>query len=370
MMQDKKTLYHRVYEQIQIRRERALSGKINCIKWGLPRFEEEHPGLEQGKNILFTANSKVGKTQICDFLILFNIVRQIIDEKLDIRVKLFYFTLEMTAYQKMLSAFSHILYIKEGLRIAPKDLRSTKADNVLSQDILDIIAKYEPYFKKIEEIVEFIDDKRHPTAMYDIMRSYALANGKIVTRQIEINGEIIEVEDHYEPNDPDEYVIMVVDHISLIQPEKQRGVQLDLRESISLLSSNYMIKLRNRFNHICVAVQQQAQSQESVENKKFDRLMPTLDGLGTNKTTQQDFDVIFGLYSPFRHKIPEYLGYDVKFFKDNIRFLEIIGGREGGGGVVCPLYFDGAVNYFKELPKSDDHPRLSKTYQFIEAMRK
>jgi hypothetical protein len=59
MIEDKKTLYRRVYEQIQTRRERVLSGKINCIKWGLPRFEEEHPGLEQGKNILFTANSKV-----------------------------------------------------------------------------------------------------------------------------------------------------------------------------------------------------------------------------------------------------------------------------------------------------------------------
>ena len=369
MIEEKKTLYRRVYEQIQTRRERILIGKINCIKWGLPRFEEEHPGLEQGKNILFTANSKVGKTQICDFMILFNVVRQIIDENLDIRVKIFYFTLEMTSYQKMLSAFSHILYIKEGLRIAPKDLRSTKADKVLSQEVLDIIAKYEPYFKKIEEIVEFIDDVRHPTGMYNLMRSYALANGKIITRQIEIDGEITEVEDHYQPNDPDEYVIMVVDHISLIQPEKQKGVQLDLRESISLLSANYMIKLRNRFNHICVAVQQQAQSQESVENKKFDRLMPTLDGLGTNKTTQQDFDVIFGLYSPFRHKIPEYLGYDIKFFQDNIRFLEIIGGREGGGGVICPLYFDGAVNYFKELPLPSDSEQMARTYNFIKAVR-
>ena len=370
MTENKKTLYDRVYEQIVNRRDRLLKGNINCIPWGLPRFEEEHPGLEQGKNLLFTANSKVGKTQICDFLILFNIVRQIIDENLDIKVKIFYFTLEMTSYQKMLSAFSHILYIKEGLRIAPKDLRSTKADNILSEEILKIIERYEPYFKKIEEIVEFIDDVRNPTGMYDIMRKYALANGKIITRNITLdNGEIIEVEDRYEPNNPDEYVIMVVDHISLIQPEKQRGVQLDLRESISLLSANYMIKLRNRFNHICVAVQQQAQSQESVENKKFDRLMPTLDGLGTNKTTQQDFDVIFGLYSPFRHKIPEYMGYDITFFKDNIRFLEIIGGREGGGGVICPLYFDGATNYFKELPLPTDQENLNKVSNFIKHMR-
>lgn len=169
MTENKKTLYDRVYEQIVNRRDRLLKGNINCIPWGLPRFEEEHPGLEQGKNLLFTANSKVGKTQICDFLILFNIVRQIIDENLDIKVKIFYFTLEMTSYQKMLSAFSHILYIKEGLRIAPKDLRSTKADNILSEEILKIIERYEPYFKKIEEIVEFIDDVRNPTGRIKII---------------------------------------------------------------------------------------------------------------------------------------------------------------------------------------------------------
>ena len=55
----KSKLFDRVYQKIVDRRERIKSGKINCIPWGLPRFEEDHPGLEQGKNILFTANSKV-----------------------------------------------------------------------------------------------------------------------------------------------------------------------------------------------------------------------------------------------------------------------------------------------------------------------
>jgi hypothetical protein len=38
-------------------------------------------------------------------------------------------------------------------------------------------------------------------------------------------------------------------------------------KSISILSSDYLLKLRNRFNYIPV-VQQQAQAQESIENKK------------------------------------------------------------------------------------------------------
>lgn len=54
-------LYSRVYDDLIERRQRVLSGKINCIPWNLPRFEVELPGIEQGKYYLITANSKVGK---------------------------------------------------------------------------------------------------------------------------------------------------------------------------------------------------------------------------------------------------------------------------------------------------------------------
>lgn len=60
------TLYSRVYEDLIIRRDRLLSGKINCIPWNLPRFENELPGIERGKYYLMTANSKVGR--ICPFI--------------------------------------------------------------------------------------------------------------------------------------------------------------------------------------------------------------------------------------------------------------------------------------------------------------
>jgi hypothetical protein len=284
----------------------------------------------------------------------------------------------MTKEEKMLSAFSNILYVKEGLRISPKDLKSTKADKILSENVLEIIRKYEPYFNKIEEVVEFIDDIRNPYGIYNFVREYALANGKIYYRDVDIvnksTSEVktIKVEDYYEPNDPEEYVIVMIDHIGLISPEKNYDTKLPmtLHESIGKLSSDYLIKLRNRFNYIPVVIQQQAASQESVENKKYNKLKPTLDGLAGNKETQRDANLIVGLFSPFRHEIPVYYDYDIVFFKDNIRFLEILGGREGGGGVTCPLYFDGAVNYFKELPLPTDTQTLQKVKTIIQGIRK
>ena len=369
MSEEKKSLFSRVYENIVNKRERILSGKVNCIPWQLPRFEESSPGIEQGKYYQITAQSKAGKTQLADALFVFNTVKQIIDDNLDIRLKIFYFSLELSKEEKMLSCFANILYIKEGLRIAPTDLKSTHAKKVLSSEVLEIISKYQKYFDKIEEIVEFIDDIRHSTGIYDLVRKYALANGTVYYRDIVIKGEITQVEDRYEPNDPEEYVMIIIDHIGLIQPQKLNGTQLSLHESISLLSSDYLIKLRNRFNYIPVVVIQQAIAGENIEHKKAGALRPSVANLGDNKLIARDCNMMIGIFSPFKHEIPEYMGYDVTKFKDNIRFMEIIISRDGGAGTICPLYFDGAVTYFKELPRSDDKESMEKVYNFLKNIK-
>jgi len=311
------------------------------------------------------------KTQITDWLFVYNTIKQVIDNNLNIRLKIFYFTLEMSKEQKMLSAFSNILYVKEGVRIAPKDLRSTKSDNVLSEETLELIDKYKPYFDKIEEIVEFIDDIRNPFGIYKFCRDYANNNGtqhkKVVKFVNNKTGETTETEidDYYEADNPEEYVMIIIDHISLISCDSENGHKMSLHQSIVKLSSDYLITLRNKYKYIPVVIQQQASAQESLDNFKASKLKPTSEGLGDCKLTGRDADLILGLFSPFRHEMPEYYGYNVKFFRDNIRFLEIVGGREGGGGTTCPLYFDGAVNYFKELPKPSDDIGLKKVYDFI-----
>jgi len=369
-MNEKGELFSRTFKRIEDKRQRILDGKINCIPWGLKRFEDESPGIEQKKIYLITAATKVGKTQITDWLFLYNVVQQVIDNNLDIRIKIFYFTLEMSKEEKMLSCFSNILYMKEKIIISPKELKSTQQSKPLSNDILILLKKYKPYFDKIEEVVEFIDSVRHPFGIFSLVRDYAMANGTIHYKDIDIDGNKTTVVDYYEPNDPDEYVITIVDHIGLISSEKRNGIHLSLHESMSVLSSDYLIKLRNRFGYIGVIVQQQALVGENIEHKKAGMLRPSLANLGDNKLTSRDINVAFGLFSPYRNELPEYMGYDITKFEDNIRFLEIITARDGGAGTICPLYFDGAVNYFKELPLPVNKAEIENVYKFIENNKK
>lgn len=315
------------------------------------------------------------KTQITDWLFVYNTIRQITDKGLDVKLKIFYFSLEMSKEEKMLQAFSNILYIEEGIRVEPKDLMSTKKDKPLSNEIINLIEKHKPYFQKIQEIVEFIDDIRNPTGIYNFMRDYANANGIQHKKTVEFvnnqTGEVVqqEIDDYYQPNNEEEYVMIIIDHISLIQPEKDSGRQMTLHESIVKLSSNYLVRLRNKYKYIPVVIQQQASSQESIENMKANRLKPTLDGLADCKLTQRDANIVLGLFSPFRHEIPEYYGYKITQFKDNIRFLEVLASRHGGGGTICPLLFDGAVNFFKELPLPDDKDKIELIYKYLKTIQ-
>jgi hypothetical protein len=77
--------------------------------------------------------------------------------------------------------------------------------------------------------------------------------------------------------------------------------------------------------------------------------------------------MVIGLYSPFKYGLTEYEGYDITKFKNHIRFMEILEDRDyGANGNICPLYFDGAVSTFSELPRANDVQAMQRVYNFLE----
>ena len=135
--------------------------------------------------------------------------------------------------------------------------------------------------------------------------------------------------------------------------------------------SEYLAKyLRNRYHYSPVVIQQQAFDGESNDSFKLGKVRPSVAGLGDSKYTSRDANVVLGLFSPYRFGIPEYKGYDITKFKDNIRFLEVCVSRDGEMGGICPLFFDGAVCNFQELPKPTDIGSLQEVYKYLLKIRK
>lgn len=76
---------------------------------------------------------------------------------------------------------------------------------------------------------------------------------------------------------------------------------------------------------------------------------------------------MLGLFSPYRYKITDYAGYDLNILQDNYRELSIIFNRDGKSNAGVDLYFDGASNFFQELPKSSEKEELLKVYNYCKS---
>lgn len=367
-------MFSRVVDSLLVNRTRRIENKFNCIPWGFDRFESAGMyGIEKGKYFIVTGNHKSAKTQITDHLFMYNPIKWVLKNKdAGIKVKIIYFTLEMSKEQKLLQAVSNKLFTDSSfsIRKSPAELKSIPKNYILEENILNKIQENEKYFTDtFLDIVTFVDNIKNPTGILKYVKEYLLNNGTEVKKTAIIDGKETEIFDYYVPNDPEEHLIVIVDHASLISTEKDANT---LKLAIELLSK-YFMELRNKYKIIPVLVQQQASSQESTENMKFNKLKPTADGLAESKLTVRDCDVCFGIFTPFRHGLARYPessdGYDITKFKDNIRFLEVIASRDGGANNITALMFDGATNYFSELPKTNELERMNRVYNFISSIR-
>lgn len=68
---------------------------------------------------------------------------------------------------------------------------------------------------------------------------------------------------------------------------------------------------------------------------------------------------MLGLFNPERYGITSHNGYDLNLLKSRYRSLSILKDREGVADKKVPLFFNGAVDFFKELPRNDDTASLA-----------
>lgn len=369
-------LKDRIIKDLIKRRDKILNGEINCIPLPFDHFRSEWTGIEQGRYHLISGSTKSGKTQLANFLFVYNTVLYSYYNPDIIYPKIFYYPLEETpeaiTLRFMAFLISHIT--KGKVKISPTDLRSTDERRPLSNDILDIM-KSEDFcniMEEYEKIVEFRQSS-NPTGIWKDMSAYAKANGTTHTKTLKYEEidelgqkkEVVrEMFDYYEPNVPNEYIFIIVDHVSLLSPEKGK----DLRETIMKLSE-YMVILRNRYNYIPVIVQQQSIETQSLDAFKSNKIRPTIAGLGDSKYTGRDCNIMLGITNPNAYELPTYLNYDIATLKNNFRVMEVVINRDGNANGLCPLFFEGAINNFKELPPPNS-AKMIEIYTYLKKLIK
>lgn len=377
-MTSDKTLRESIIESLEESRNNILDGNVNCIPLPFERYREDFPGIRKKFYYLVSGATKSSKTQITNYLFVMTPIFYYIDHPDQVVPKIFYFPLEETKEDIMLRIYAYIIYKLSNKRIviSPEDLESVDERKPLPQEVLDLM-KSEEFIKLanvFEDRLEFVQDQKNPTGIYKTVKDYLDSVGTIqyVDKVIKYKDEFGELQvktvkkvDKYIPNNPKEYVIYIVDHAGLLQQE--RG--LSLKETIEKLSE-YNKDLRNDYGAIPVLVQQQNSESTNLDAFKANKIRPVKDGLKDSKRTGEDCTVMLGITNPSSFELPNYLGYDITKFKSYFRVLEIVLARKGKANGLCPLFFNGAINCYEELPKPNETEKLNRIYSYIESLNK
>lgn len=362
------TLLDRTLKGMQQNLERLDKGELNCIPYPFKRSRRDFPGIERAEYIGIMANTKVGKSQFtCNLL--FSALMELYWGKSMFDINIIYFALEETPERIMQRFMSWLLYEEKSgkIRVSPRDLRSTlnkcpqKAMDALEDehiyDVLDFFQKHIIFPPRSEN---------NPTGIYNWCRRWAEERGKRVEKEYEEAPGIVKKSfDHYEPNNPNEFNIIVIDTINLVEPE--RG--MNEKESMKKLSEYCAKYLRNDYFFTVLTIQQQNFNSYSLDAAKQKRYEPSLGDGGGSKEIQRDMDAIIALYKPFDFD-PDtpYCGYDIRKLGKRGVFAKYLFNRNGEGGGITPLFFDGATSHFWELPRPKDTGAITAVYNYAEQM--
>jgi hypothetical protein len=265
---------------------------------------------------------------------------------------------------------SYYLYKKTGRRYSTTELNSPSKDKLLDDETLSLLKseEYKDIFQFFVDHVAFYGNYRTKVAIDIEVKAFANKHGQVTYKENFYNDEhgvkhSTKSIDTYTPNDPNEYVFIIFDNASLLQPVQGESIL----KSIGDLSKN-CVTYKNIYKFIPILIQQQSKELGNLESSKQGRVRPDDTFLSDCKSTVNECTQFWGICDPVSFNINQYLNYDLVKLGHNIRILELIVNRQGQGNGISALYFDGAVNEFQPMPKPDDAVGLEVFYKQIEKL--
>lgn len=322
------------------------TGLNKGLPHGFDRLVEFIPGIQQGTYYLVGAESSVGKSAFVNNSFVFNPIDWYIANKdnTDIKLKIHYYSFEIAKEMMLYKAVCRKIYLDYGVVLDVNYILSRGKFRV-SDEHYELVVKNLDYFDEMNDILNIYDIPMNPTGVWHDMLKYAGDNGKGLT-DYKFNGD-------YVPNNPNEYNLIVLDHISLIK--KERGFTTkDLIDKMS----EYLIVLRNKCNYIPVVVQQLNRSGNDPVRIKTGKMEPMLSDFKDSGNTIADSNICLSLFSPSRYEMETHRNYVIDPANGGLynryRSLQILKNRDGEADKTIGLKFIGECGHFSELKPAAD----------------
>ena len=341
---------------IKKNRQRRLDGGYNSIPFTIKKLNRVIPGVQRKNLTIVSAATGVGKSKLAKLLYVIEPIDFVVNNpKANIKLNIFYFALEESKENFYHSIMVYKLYKDHKIVVPIKKLKSILLDEIIDADIIEKIEGMREWFNIFKKHVKVIDDIRKPTTIFKTVEDYLLKVGYWKTKKqvfhFKEGDKIIETKDKFNYNHDQHYVGVIIDHLALLSTEKG----LNLHQTMSRMSSDYGIALRDKYECFLTFIQQQAFETEAKQYTMKgglveEKLEPSMQTLGDNKLIGRDADEIIALFAPDRYDIGNHRGYQVLKMQDHYRSLQILKSRDGMANVRIGLFFDGRTNVFEELP--------------------
>ena len=338
------------------------------ISMGFDRLNY-HVGLRKSTYYLIGGYTGSGKTSFLDDAFVLNPYDFVNSHKntKGLKLKIFYFSMERRKNYKIAKWISRRIFLDTGKVItANKILGWVSNEFKLTFDEHDIVKSYKDYINfMLNDAVTIIENPQNPMGIKKTIDAYAELNG--VKEKIDAHNSI------YIPNNEKEHVIVIYDHIGLQKKETRKYpngdiVRLSTPKEIIDQSSEDARKFRDVYGYTIVKVSQFNRDIANPTRIKNGDVEPMLEDFKSSGSTQEDAQIVFGLFDPMRYKVPDPSGYNLDKLRNDYgakmyRSVKLLKNSYGSDDVRIGLAFQPAIGMFKEMPKLQD--TTEKTYESI-----
>lgn len=335
------------FELLKAEVDKGLSGKNGGIPMGFHRLNR-YVGIRKGMYYLVGGLTGSGKTSFIDDAFVLNPVDWALSKEglaSGVKVKVWYRSMERSRTYKLAKWVSRKIFIDQGIIIPVGKLLGWT--DKMTKDEHDLFLYYEDYIEQLSDIVTIIDGPENPVGIAKDLKKYALERGSI--EQLDEYNKI------YVPEDPNEITIVVIDHIGLLKLTKDQPTK---KQAIDKMSDELRYA-RDFYGYSPVVVSQFNRDISNPTRIKNGDVEPQLEDFADSSATQNDADVVMGLFDPMRYKVADPSGYNLDKLVDQygakyFRSLRLIKNSYGEDDVRIGLGFLGQIGMFKELPRKKD----------------
>ncbi len=343
---------------------------------GLHNLSEAIGGIQKNRLYYIASPPKTGKSTLVNYVIL-NVIKDAIEKSIPIKV--YYYSLEMSRIDLEFDFIVYFLYEvykittidyeNKTYPISPDLLRGRVYDEnkklvkvpielenkikiIYKNYLIKYVGEYNKEGLKISEgIINIIEISDNPTGIYNSILREAEKYGTFIKKKYGESERII----GYKPNNPNEYRIVVLDHVRKVYKERDFS-----RKEIVDKLSEYFVILRNLLKWTFIGIVHLNRNlNDTTRFTQFgDLLHPDSDMVKESGNLAEDCNYLITMFNPNdeRYNLSKHFGLVIKDGAKNIlypylRTLHLVESRH----TIYPQHFRvnmlGNIKHFKKFKK-------------------